>query len=271
MELNDSAYKNIASIVPTMSDEEGFKDVDVAILVGAKPRGPGMERKDLLEANAKIFEAQGKALDAVAKKTVKVLVVGNPCNTNALITSNYAPSIPKANITAMTRLDQCRAISQISELSGAPIEQIQNVIIWGNHSATQYPDLHHATVNGKSAKELYPDDDKYNAFITKVAQRGKEIIDTMGKSSAASAAAAICEHMHDWVFGNQMGGIVSMGVIAEGGKYGVDGDLCFSYPCNVENGEWKVVEGLEVNEFSQAKIKATEKELQEERQMALGR
>lgn len=148
MELNDSAYRTLAGIVPTMEDPVGFKDVDVAILVGAKPRGPGMERKDLLEANAKIFEAQGKAIDQAAKKTVKVLVVGNPCNTNALITSSFAPSIPKKNITAMTRLDQCRAISQLSSLSNVPIEKIENVIIWGNHSATQYPDLHHATVNG---------------------------------------------------------------------------------------------------------------------------
>ena len=271
MELNDSAYKNLAGIVGTMEDAVGFKDVDVALLVGAKPRGPGMERKDLLEANAKIFEAQGKAIDEHAKKTIKVLVVGNPCNTNALITSTFAPSIPKKNITAMTRLDQCRALSQISEKSGVPIEKIKDVIIWGNHSATQYPDIHHATVNGKPAKDLYADDETYNAFIKKVAQRGKEIIDVMGKSSAASAAASICEHMHDWWFGNQMGGIVSMGVIKEGGAYGVDGDLCFSYPCNVKDGEWQIVEGLEINEFSQAKIKATEAELLEERQMALKR
>lgn len=271
MELKDSAYRNIAGIVPALEDAVGFKDVDVAILVGAKPRGPGMERKDLLEANAKIFENQGKAIDENAKKTVKVLVVGNPCNTNALITSTYAPSIPKKNITAMTRLDQCRALSQIAEKAQCSVDKIENVIIWGNHSATQYPDLHHATVDGKPAKELYPDDETYNAFIKKIAQRGKEIIDVCGKSSAASAAAAICEHMHDWWFGNQMGGWVSMGVIQEGGAYGVDGDLCFSYPCTVQDGEWKIVEGLEINDFSQAMIKATEKELQEERQMALNR
>jgi len=201
----------------------------------------------------------------VAKKSVKVLVVGNPCNTNALITSTYAPSIPKKNITAMTRLDQCRAISQLSDKTSVPIDKIENVIVWGNHSATQYPDIHHATIDGAPAKDFYKDDESYNAFITKVAQRGKEIIEVMGKSSAASAAAAICEHMHDWWFGNQIGGYVSMAVIVEGGKYGVDGDLCFSYPCICKDGEWQIVEGLELNEFSVAKIKATEKELQEER------
>ena len=211
-------------------------------------------------------------MDTVAKKTVKVLVVGNPCCTNALITSHYAPSIPKKNITAMTRLDQTRALSQISEKTGAPIDTIENIIIWGNHSATQYPDTHHATVKGESLRKVVGDDEYLNnEFITKVAKRGAEIIDVMGKSSAASAAAAACEHVHDWWNGNWSGGYVSMGVICDGGKYGVDGDLCFSYPCNVVDGEWKIVEGLEINEFSQAKMDATMKELLEERQMALGR
>ena len=252
--------------------QEGFKDIDAAILVGARPRGPGMERKDLLEANAKIFEEQGKALDAVAKKSVKVLVVGNPCNTNALILSTFAPSIPKKNITAMTRLDQCRALSQISQRTGVHIEKIENIVIWGNHSVTQYPDTFHATVDGQSLREVVNDDDYLNGeFISKVAKRGAEIISVMDKSSAASAAAAACEHMHDWWFGNQEGGWVSMGVIVEGGKYGVDGDLCFSYPCTVQNGEWAVVEGLTINEFSRQKIDTSMKELQEERQMALGR
>lgn len=193
-----------------------------------------MERKDLLEANAKIFEAQGKALDEHAKKSVKVLVVGNPCNTNALITSTHAPSIPKKNITCMTRLDQNRAMSQIAQKTGSSVDAIENIIIWGNHSNTQYPDTHHATIGGQSLREKIDDANYLNdEFISKVQKRGAEIIEATQKSSITSAANAICDHMHDWWFGNQIGGYVSMGVIAEGGAYGIDGDLCFSYPCNV--------------------------------------
>ena len=204
MELNDSAYRCIDKIIPSTDPKDGFKDIDVALLVGARPRGPGMERADLLQANAKIFQAQGAALDQVAKKTVKVCVVGNPANTNALIASTYAPSIPKKNFTAMTRLDQTRAISQITEKVGCKIEDVENIIIWGNHSATQYPDTFHATVNGKPLREVVNDDKYLNGpFISKVAKRGAEIISVMKKSSAASAAAAACEHMHDWWFGNQ--------------------------------------------------------------------
>ena len=273
MEVNDSAYRCIVEINPCYDVETGFKDIDVAVLVGARPRGPGMERKDLLQANAKIFEAQGKALDQHAKKTVKVLVVGNPANTNALITSTHAPSIPKKNITAMTRLDQQRALSQISQKTGAHIDDIEDIIIWGNHSSTQYPDTHHAKIKGESLRTVVNDETYLNGeFIDKVAKRGAEIISVMGKSSAASAAAAACEHVHDWWYGNQQGGIVSMGVIQDGGKYGVDGDLCFSYPVNVDKtGEWTIVEGLEINEFSQKRIDATMAELQEERKMALDR
>ena len=273
MELQDSAYRNVAGINACYDVNDGFKNIDVAVLVGARPRGPGMERKDLLEANAKIFEAQGKALDTHAKKTVKVLVVGNPANTNALITSTHAPSIPKKNITAMTRLDQQRALSQISQKTGVHIDNIQDIIIWGNHSSTQYPDTYHGKINGESLRKVVNDDAYLEGeFIEKVAKRGAEIISVMGKSSAASAAAAACEHVHDWWYGNQQGGIVSMGVIQEGGKYDVDGDLCFSYPVNIsKDGEWQIVEGLEINEFSRQKINATMKELQEERQMALGR
>ena len=271
MELQDGAYRCVESIVPSTDPMHGFKDIDVALLVGARPRGPGMERADLLQANAKIFQSQGAALDKVAKKTVKVCVVGNPANTNALIASKYAPSIPKKNFTAMTRLDQTRALSQISAKTGAKIENIENIIIWGNHSATQYPDTFHATVDGKPLREVV-NDDAYlkKEFISKVAKRGAEIISVMKKSSAASAAAAACEHMHDWWFGNQQGGWVSMGVIPDESHYGIDNGICYSYPCNVVNGEWKIVDGLDINSYSQEMMKKNEKELQEERKMALG-
>lgn len=271
MELNDSAYTCVHSYVPCLDLDKGFKDIDAAILVGARPRGPGMERADLLQANAKIFEAQGKALDKAAKRDVKVLVVGNPANTNALITSKFAPNIPKKNITAMTRLDQSRAMSQISTKTGASLESIENIIVWGNHSATQYPDTHHATINGKPLRTVVGDDPYLNGpFITKVAKRGAEIISVMKKSSAASAAAAACDHMHDWWFGNQKGGYVSMGVIPDESHYGITTGICYSFPCNVVNGEWKIVDGLTVNKFSQDKMKKNEKELLEERKMALG-
>ena len=271
MELSDGAYRNVAGLVPSTDPLVVFKDIDVALLVGARPRGPGMERADLLQANAKIFQAQGQALDKVAKKTVKVCVVGNPANTNALIASKYAPSIPKKNFTAMTRLDQTRALSQISGKTGAPVESIENIIIWGNHSATQYPDTFHATIEGKPLREVV-NDDAYlkKEFISKVAKRGAEIIAAMKKSSAASAAAAACEHMHDWWFGNQQGGWVSMGVIPEESHYGIDNGICYSYPCNVVNGEWKIVDGLEINSFSREMMQKNEKELQGERKMALG-
>jgi len=202
---------------------------------------------------------------------VKVCVVGNPANTNALIASKYAPSIPKKNFTAMTRLDQTRALSQISGKTGAPVEYIENIIIWGNHSATQYPDTFHATIEGKPLREVV-NDDAYlkKEFISKVAKRGAEIIAAMKKSSAASAAAAACEHMHDWWFGNQQGGWVSMGVIPEESHYGIDNGICYSYPCNVVNGEWKIVDGLEINSFSREMMQKNEKELQGERKMALG-
>lgn len=202
---------------------------------------------------------------------MKVLVVGNPANTNALITSHFAPSIPKKNITAMTRLDQSRAMSQIANRTGKNLEDIEDVIIWGNHSATQYPDTFHATINGKKVRDIVADDRYLNGeFISKVAKRGGEIISVMKKSSAASAAAAACDHMHDWWFGNQKGGIVSMGVITESSPYGINTGICYSYPCNVVDGEWKIVEGLAINDFSRDKIKKNEKELLDERKMALG-
>lgn len=212
----------------------GFKDADVIVMVGARPRGPGMERKDLLTANAKIFQAQGEAIDKVAKKTVKVAVVGNPANTNALICSHYAPSIPKANFSALTRLDENRAYSQIADKVGAHVDDVNNIIIWGNHSATQYPDTFHATVHGKPLRDVVRDD-KYlqGEFLTKVQKRGAEIISVMGKSSAASAANAACDHVHDLWFGSKPGKLVSMGVISDGNSYGIPAGVMYSFPLSI--------------------------------------
>ena len=272
MELNDGAYSNVAQIIPSTDPLEAFKDADVAVLVGARPRGPGMERADLLTANAKIFQAQGAALDKVAKKTVKVCVVGNPANTNALIASHYAPSIPKENFTALTRLDQSRAESIIAERVGAPVDSVKNIIIWGNHSASQYPDTFQATIGGKPLREVVKDDEYLNgAYISKVAKRGAEIISVLGKSSAASAAAAACDHVHDWWYGTKPGHYVSMGVISDKNSYGVPEGVMYSFPVEIlPGGQWKVVEGIPINDFSRDKMDKTGQELVEERKMALG-
>jgi malate dehydrogenase len=271
MELRDCAFPLVADIKPTFKVEEAFDQADVAILVGAKPRGPGMERKDLLNENAKIFKVQGEAIDRFAKKTIKVLVVGNPANTNALIASHYAPSVPKKNFTALTRLDQNRAISQLSERLKTPVEDIHNVVVWGNHSLTQYPDVNHGHVGPKKTPiRVAVGDAKYiEALVPKVAKRGGEIIAAMGKSSAASAANAACDHMHDWWVGTKPGEWASMGITSDGNKYGVAPGLIFSFPCECKNGEWKVVEGLPIDEPSRKKLQETEKELLEERKMAL--
>ena len=275
LELKDGAFPLLADIKPTLDVDEAFDQIDVAVLVGAKPRGPGMERKDLLNENAKIFKVQGESLNKVAKKNVKVLVVGNPANTNALIASHYAPSIPKQNFTALTRLDQNRAISQLSDKLKVRVEDFKNVIIWGNHSLTQYPDVNHGEVivsggQKKKIREALNDDAYFNdEFISKVAKRGGEIIAVMKKSSAASAANAACDHMHDWWVGTKPGEYVSMAVISDGNKYGVASGIIYSFPTICKNGEWEVVNGLEVNEFSRKKLKATEDELLEERKMAL--
>ena len=275
LELKDGAFPLLADIKPTLDVDEAFDQIDVAVLVGAKPRGPGMERKDLLNENEKIFKVQGESLNKVAKKNVKVLVVGNPANTNALIASHYAPSIPKQNFTALTRLDQNRAISQLSDKLKVRVEDFKNVIIWGNHSLTQYPDVNHGEVlvsggQKKKIREALNDDAYFNdEFISKVAKRGGEIIAVMKKSSAASAANAACDHMHDWWVGTKPGEYVSMAVISDGNKYGVASGVIYSFPTICKNGEWEVVNGLEVNEFSRKKLKATEDELLEERKMAL--
>jgi malate dehydrogenase len=259
-------------VVATTEYEKAFAGVDVALLVGARPRGPGMERSDLLLANANIFKGQGEALDKFASKDVKVLVVGNPANTNALIAAHYAPSIPKENFSALTRLDQNRAKSQIAKRAGVSVGTVKNVLIWGNHSTTQYPDVRFATVGaeGKKATEAV-DDEAYlqGAFISTIQQRGKAVIDKRGASSAASAANAIVDHVRDWVLGSN-GEMVSMGVYSAGNTYGINEGLIFSFPCVcTRGGKYTVTSGLEIDAFSQAKLKATEDELVSEKAIAL--
>ena len=259
MELKDGAYTCVQDIIPTTDPMVGFKDADVCVLVGARPRGPGMERSDLLQANAKIFQAQGAAIDKVAKKTVKVCVVGNPANTNALICSHYAPSIPKQNFSALTRLDQSRAISQLADKTGASVESVNNIYIWGNHSATQYPDTFHGTIGGQPARQVVNDDAWLDGpFLSKVQKRGAEIISVMGKSSAASAAAAACDHVHDLWFGTVEGRHTSMAVISDGNTYSVPEGIMYSFPCRIApGGTWEIVNGLEINAFSRTKMDKT--------------
>lgn len=268
MELNDGAYDLLEDIVATTDILEGFKDIDVACLVGARPRGPGMERADLLLANKMIFVEQGAALDKVAKKSVKVCVVGNPANTNALICQRHAPSIPKENFSALTRLDQNRAYSMVSQKTKCAPSKINDLFIWGNHSSTQYPDTHFTTVDGKL---LAAEDREYfnGEFLTLVQKRGQAIIDTCGKSSSSSAANAIVDHMHDWWHGTRTH-CCSMGVISNGNQYGVPEDLIFSFPLDVNSDDknWKIRQ-YELNEFQKAKLEASWKELLAERKIAL--
>ena len=264
MELEDCAFPLLASMICTDDVEQAFKDADYALLVGARPRGPGMERKDLLEANAAIFSAQGKAINDYASEHIKVLVVGNPANTNALITQRNAPNINPRQFTAMTRLDHNRAMSQIANKTESSINDISHMTIWGNHSATQYPDLYHARVAGKSAIDMVDQEWFENDFIPTVQQRGAAIIAARGASSAASAANAAIAHMRTWALGSAENDWISMGVISNG-SYGIADGLIYSFPCTCENGDWAIVEGLDINDFSRAKMIATEKELLEER------
>jgi malate dehydrogenase len=264
MELEDCAFPLLAGIVCTDDPNVGFKDADYALLVGARPRGPGMERKDLLEANAAIFSVQGKAINDHASKNIKVLVVGNPANTNALITQRNAPDIDPRNFTAMTRLDHNRAVTQIAQKTGTTVNDVSNMTIWGNHSATQYPDLFNARVNGKPAIGLVDQAWYEEDFIPTVQQRGAAIIKARGASSAASAANAAIGHMRSWALGTAGDDWVSMGVCSDG-SYGVAEGLIYSFPCRCTNGDWSIVQGVEVGEFSQAKMSATEQELTEER------
>lgn len=264
MELDDCAFPLLAGVVCTDDPNVGFKDSDYALLVGARPRGPGMERKDLLEANAAIFSVQGKAIDENASKNIKVLVVGNPANTNALITQRNAPSIDPRNFTAMMRLDHNRAKTQIAQKTGNTVDDVSNVIVWGNHSATQFPDLFNTKVKGGAAIDLVDQTWYENDFIPTVQQRGAAIIKARGASSAASAANAAIDHMRDWALGTEGNDWVSMGVYSDG-SYGITEGLIYSFPCRCNNGEWEIVQGLSVNDFSEAKMKATETELTEER------
>lgn len=264
MELNDCAFPLVAGVIATDDANVAFKDTDYAILVGARPRGPGMERSDLLEANAQIFSAQGKAINDNASKDIRVLVVGNPANTNALITMKNAPDIDPRHITAMMRLDHNRAKSQLAEKTGCHTTDIEQMVVWGNHSATQYPDLSYATVKGQGAKGMVDEEWYVNEFIPVVQQRGAAIIKARGASSAASAASAAVDHMRSWALGSN-GTWVSMGVYSKGNPYGIDEDIMYSFPITCENGEWKIVEGLEVSDFSRERMQQTEAELVGER------
>ena len=269
MELEDAAFPLLHDVVATSDLEEGFKEADFAILVGAKPRGPGMERADLLSENGKIFGPQGKALNDVASRDVKVLVVGNPANTNALIAQANAPDLPAANFTAMTRLDHNRAMAQLAEKTGLHHTHIKRMTIWGNHSSTQYPDLHHALVGGQPALETTGQDWYENQFIPTVQQRGAAIIKARGASSAASAASAAIDHIHDWVLGTDGDDWASMAVPSDG-SYGIEPGVIYSFPCTCDNGQWKIVQGLEINDFSRERMDATNKELREEREAVDG-
>ena len=264
MELNDCAFPLVSGIVATDDPNVAFKDTDYAILVGARPRGPGMERSDLLQANAAIFSVQGKALNAHASRNVKVLVVGNPANTNALITLKNAPDLNPRNITSMMRLDHNRSLSQIAEKVGSHSTRVEKMVVWGNHSATQFPDLSYATVDGKPVIEQVDNDWYVNTFIPVVQQRGAAIIKARGASSAASAASAAIDHMRSWALGSN-GQWVSMGVYSAGNSYGIDQDIMYSFPITCENGEWKEIPGLPVNDFARGMMQATEKELISER------
>lgn len=264
MELDDCAFDTLAGIVATDDVNVAFKDADYALLVGARPRGPGMERNDLLEANAAIFSVQGKAINDHASRNIKVLVVGNPANTNALITSSNAPDIDPANFTAMTRLDHNRAAAQLSAKTGSPVTDIRQMIIWGNHSATQYPDIHHATVAGKAATDLVDNDWLANEFIPTVQQRGAAIIKARGASSAASAASAAIDHVHDWALGTPADNWVSMAIPSDG-SYDVAPGIIYSYPVRCSGGEYEIVQNLEISDFSRGRMQATEQELREER------
>ena len=264
MELDDCAFPLLAGMICTDDAAVAFKDSDYALLVGARPRGPGMERKDLLEANAAIFSAQGKALNDNASKEIKVLVVGNPANTNSLIAQRNAPDINPRQFTAMTRLDHNRAMSQIADKTGTTINDVTRMTIWGNHSATHYPDLHEAKVSGQPAIDMVDQAWYESEFIPTVQQRGAAIIAARGASSAASAANAAIAHMRSWALGTTEGDWVSMGVYSDG-SYGIAEGLIYSFPCTCKGGDWAIVQDLDINDFSRGKMIATEKELTEER------
>jgi malate dehydrogenase len=264
MEVDDCAFPLLAGMTAHSDPMTAFKDADVALLVGARPRGPGMERKDLLEANAQIFTVQGKALDAVASRNVKVLVVGNPANTNAYIAMKSAPSLPAKNFTAMLRLDHNRALSQVAAKTGKPVAAIEKLCVWGNHSPTMYADYRFATIEGNSVKTMI-NDEAWNkdVFLPTVGKRGGAIIEARGLSSAASAANAAIDHVRDWVLGTN-GKWTTMGIPSDG-SYGIPKDVMFGFPVTTQNGEYTIVQGLEIDAFSQERINITLKELTEEK------
>ena len=264
MELSDCAFPTLNSVIATDDAKVAFRDCGAALLVGARPRGPGMERKDLLLANAQIFSAQGKASNEVARRDIKVLVVGNPANTNALIARSNARDIDPRNFTAMTRLDHNRAMAQLAEKTGKHVNDVRRVIIWGNHSATQYPDLNHATVAGTPALSLIDHGWYADSFIPTVQQRGAAIIKARGASSAASAASAAIDHIRTWMLGSPAGDFVSMAVASDG-SYGIPEGVVYSYPVTTSNGRYEIVQGLDINDFSRARMAATHQELLEER------
>jgi malate dehydrogenase len=264
MELSDCAFPTLNAVSASDDARVAFRDAGVALLVGARPRGPGMERKDLLLANAQIFSAQGKALNEVARRDIKVLVVGNPANTNALIVSRNARDIDPRNFTAMTRLDHNRSLALLAAKTGTHVTDIRRAIIWGNHSATQYPDLHHCTVEGQPALSLVDAAWYADTFIPTVQQRGAAIIKARGASSAASAASAAIDHVRTWMLGSAAGDWVSMGVAADG-SYGIPEGVVYSYPVTTSNGSYSIVQGLAVNDFSRSRMAATDRELREER------
>ncbi len=264
MELDDCAFPTLSRVVPTDDPRVAFRDCDVALLVGARPRGPGMERKDLLLANAQIFTAQGKALGDVASRSARVLVVGNPANTNALIARANAKGLDSRNFTAMTRLDHNRSLAQLAGKTGTHVSSIRRMTIWGNHSSTQYPDVSHCTIDGKPAKSLVDQKWIEESFIPIVQQRGAAVIKARGSSSAASAASAAIDHVRDWVHGAAAGDWVSMAVPSDG-SYGIPEGVIYSYPVTCRNGAYEIVQGLAIDEFSRKRMQATLTELREER------
>ena len=264
MELNDCAFPLLQDVVATDDVNVAFAEVDYALLVGARPRGPGMERKDLLEANGAIFAPQGKALNAHAKRNVRVLVVGNPANTNALIAQQNAPDLDPRCFTAMVRLDHNRALSQLAAKTDAHSSEVHKLTIWGNHSSTQYPDIHHASVKGKPALDLVAQDWYADTFIPTVQQRGAAIIKARGASSAASAASAAIDHMRSWAMGTAEGDWVSMAIPSDG-SYGISPGVIYGYPVTISDGQYRIVQGLEINAFSRERMDASDKELREER------
>ena len=266
MELEDCAFPLLHDLVATDDLETGFADVDYALLVGSKPRSKGMERKDLIAENARIFTAQGKAINAAALRSVRVLVVGNPANTNALIAAANAPDIDPRHFTAMTRLDHNRALAQIAKQTKKPLADIKKMIIWGNHSLTQYPDIRYCLVDNTPASELLSRDWVENQFIPTVQKRGAAVIETRGGSSAASAASAVIDHMHNWVLGTPTGDWVSMSVASDGNPYGIEPGLVYSFPVTCQEGQYHIVDGLDIDPYSLENIKRSQQELIEERQ-----